>query len=153
MYRRVKESALLPFTAQLLYHQFILMLVLWLAVFAPVTCQYHGLLLHFGAGVQPHDLASFVSEDHLCGGPTSISDPKGAVDELGQSDRAAGSPRGIYDHATVSTTTMILSLLALVQPQNLNLAHPGTARSLQLSDIDLPPLLGVSPLRQPPRPL
>jgi hypothetical protein len=152
MYRRVKESALLPFTAQLLYHQFILMMVLWLAVFGPVTCQYHGLLLHFGTGVQSHDLDAIVSEDHVCGDPTPVA-TKGAADGLTQPDQAAGSPRGIYGHATASTTTMILSLLVLVQPRGLDLPHPATARSFRLSDVDMPPLFGVSPLLQPPKPL
>ncbi|MFN8420959.1 MAG: hypothetical protein U0528_17215 [Anaerolineae bacterium] len=96
---------------------FVLWLVIWMALFAPAVCQYHGLLVR--AHTQ-HDHAAAVGQasavssdpfDYLCGMSLQAQSP---------SQTASGTSSaisGLVDHQPLSSNTlMLMSLLVLALP-------------------------------------
>ena len=151
MHFRVRKLALPRTAVQLLYRSFMLMTALWLAVFAPAMCQYHGLLLHFGSAAHNSHLPDAAFADRLCGDVTPYPDHQSAHDEVAGRPPAGNSPYGLYGHTTTSSSTTIMSLLVVARPTGLSLRQAPAANSITPPDMRLPQLPGVAPLLRPPR--
>lgn len=101
---------------------FILWLVLWMALFAPAVCQYHGLLvrehtaLHHQAALGQGSAVASDPFDYLCG--MSLQ-----AQSLTPASQTAGSTiSGLVGHHPLSgDTLMLISLLVLALPAALQI--------------------------------
>jgi hypothetical protein len=119
------DSELIRATLDIARCHLIGVLILWLALFAPVTCQYHGLMIHFG-------------------GETNQSDHANHADSSGPESR-------LQSHEMASQATVVMSLFVAVTPDDLLLLAPATARQVQPHDPRQPAQLALPVPDQPPR--
>ena len=110
---------------EILYCHLIVLLVVWLALFAPVMCQYHGLMIHFGA--EPADHAQMA-------------------------DMASSSPQaGLRFHQMASSVTMVMSLFVAAMPGGTPVLAPNGFHRFSRDDAN-PRLQRALPVpEQPPR--
>jgi len=87
----------------ILHCHMVALLIVWLALFAPAMCEYHGLMIHFGGtGMDHTQMAGMMS-----------SPPRS----------------GLQVHQMTSSATMVMSLLVVASPGWLLIqAHSVTGR-------------------------
>ena len=100
----------------------IVLLILWLALFAPIVCQYHGVMLHFG-GDNAHT--------HL--------------------DHADQPPPDSRFHEMASSVTMLMGLFVAAMPDGVMLPVSVPSSSVHIRDILLPAQPELPVPHQPPR--
>ena len=120
--------------------QIVAWVALWLVVYAPVTCQYHGLMINW-FGAQAEDPA-FMSHPPL---PMAVSSP----DLPGT---AHPSPT-LQNHQVTSDAIQIMSLLSLMLPAGM-IALPAATRTRFSLTRPIPiRQRSLPPLEPPPRSL
>jgi hypothetical protein len=148
-----------PWTRQNLANRLLIyFVVVWMAVFYPAVCQYHGLLL-FGMppGQRQHDMqiptgaTPAVHEHavtHHAGGTEKLSTPATPQNVANHASNAAVP--GLR-HKTFPLETTPLSLLALALPQAVPFTTPQSHTDQHITVLLLAHQHQISPPEQPPR--
>ena len=114
----------------------ILLLALWVAIFAPMMCQYHGLMLRFGSGAMP--MGSMAMMD--------MAEPL-APGSLAQDAGLSLLPA----HEMASTVTMLMSFFVVALPIRRTVEVLSLSSPLQRLSVEFPLALVIPPPKQPPR--
>jgi len=116
--------------------------VIWLTVFAPLTCSYHGFLLRPGAGPAMADM------------PMGSVQMDGAHMHLGDQGAMARPLSGLNStlagHHTSEGETAMLSLLVLAAPVQYQLEPPPHSHA-SFVEVPVAPLHPWPPPERPPR--
>ena len=120
--------------------QIVAWVVLWLVVYAPVTCQYHGLMIDW-FGAQAEDPA-FMSHQPL---PMAVASP--------DLPRSAHASPALQNHQMTSDAIQIMSLLSLMLPAGMIVLLAAIRRRFSLSRPILIRQRSLPPLEPPPRSL
>lgn len=130
---------------------FVLWLVIWMALFAPAVCQYHGLLVRAHTQLHGHDLTAAQGSritsdpfDFLCGISLQAHTPAQA------SSTTSSVVSSVVDHQPLSSNTlMLISLLMLALPALL-LGYFQPEIRISLRQRDLRPLQHIQWVLTPP---
>jgi hypothetical protein len=123
-----------------------LLLVVWLAAFAPATCQYHGFLLR---------LTHLPEQEHLHVGTHSRREKSATLAGVLLADTLLGTnpeseEHSMVRHKPIGNDTSLMSLLALAIPHAVILG-PLAHFSQVLIQAPLPRQFALPPPDQPPR--
>jgi hypothetical protein len=116
--------------------------VFWLALLAPITCQYHGLLLDWRRMMQVHE-----HHDHPTDG--SCSQPMLTEDSV-----SADIPTCLHvmqGHQTAPDVTLLMSLFDVMIPAGFVVQPPAQGALLPSPDAARPRQRAFPPPDQPPR--
>jgi hypothetical protein len=129
----------------------VLALTVWLSLFAPLFCQFHGLLMGMHsemANIAGRDAALQGTDDVLCGGSSRVMASDMAHMTQPSPDSADDLPAWAV-HQTMPSSTLMESLYLLALPTRPAFQPSATAMRLQL----LPALPATEPdLPRPKRP-
>ena len=115
------DKELLRAVLELLRCHLICFLVVWLALFAPMYCQYHGLMMNFG-DKNYHDSMAAMQPD-----------------------------AGLHFHQMASSITMVMSLFVAAMPNTLLLLSPSHIRWVRVAPSQKPTEPSLPAPDQPPR--
>ncbi len=118
--------------------QIVAWVVLWLVVYAPVTCQYHGLMLDW-FGAQAEDPAFMSRQPPL----TAVASP--------DLPRGAHPFPALQNHQMTSDAIQIMSLLSLMLPAVLIALPAATRTGFSLTRPVPVHQRSLPPLEPPPR--
>jgi hypothetical protein len=127
---------------EVLHDQIVAFVVLWLAAFAPITCQYHGMLVDW---FDPQAN----STHHQQAGAAFCSLPM-PMNESSFSGSAVCS-HALQSHQTTSDVTVVMSLLTAIVPQHFAFRLLAEGSILYLAEPGRPPQWIPLPPDQPPR--
>jgi hypothetical protein len=120
--------------------QIVAWVVLWLVVYAPVTCQYHGMMINW-FGAQAEDPA-FMSHQPL---PMTVASP--------DLSRSAYPSPALQNHQLTSDAVQIMSLLSLMLPAGMIVLPAATRTRFSLTSPIPVRQRSLPPLDPPPRSL
>ncbi|MEP7287606.1 MAG: hypothetical protein ABI947_17770 [Chloroflexota bacterium] len=119
----------------------VIFMAFWMAIFAPVMCEYHGVMLHFGHADDPTQFHLSMHHEHS----NEYSNP---VPELPQS-----LVPGLKVHEMASSVTMLMSLFVVAMPNPITTAEFAKPSNIFSVDANLPRQRLIAPPDQPPRSL
>lgn len=131
----------------------VLALTVWLVLFAPLFCQFHGLLMGMHsemAAMTGHDVALQGMDEVLCGGSSLVVASDMAHMAQASSDSSDGLPAWAV-HQTTPSSTLMASLYLLALPTNVVLQPSAPAIRLLLLPFLPPTEPDFPPPKQPPR--
>jgi hypothetical protein len=132
------NNSLWPAVQYLLRCQVVAFVVFWLAIFAPVTCQYHGLLMDWFA---PQPVHHHHSPSTVC-----------AIAQPGLPAWVAPTcVHTLQGHQTTPDVTLIMSLFNVMIPGGVSCARSVRGTALPIRDGGSVVRWIVAPPEQPPR--